>query len=265
MKRMALLTLTVLLAALTLSLGCGGGDGDEGKDGKTNEETKTGNDATTGDDVPLPCVEVCEDGTLPDVVTPDTAEEDVSPAEDIAVEPDVVLPAGCEEVGSFVPCGGKVEGAWKWDAVCLDPSMFENPLKDTCPTATMSVELTWDATIEFAAGTYATTFNKQQTDIFMTIPKSCLPQGAGCDVFGEDMSCTDNGEACECTQTQLKEEPSTDSGTYVVEGTNLVMTDSEGEVSTAPFCIAGDKVVVEVTDTNEEGKIQKLYFFLSKI
>jgi len=371
---MALLTLTVLVAAFTFSLGCGGGDDkEEGKDTKTTEETTTGNDSVTGDDVPLPCADACEDGTLaPDTTEPEGVSVDVSAADGgtvasedgkaeltipagalaedttitLAVEaasgdaqadvynfgPDglaflkpvklaidfagtvpegkkavlawfdgdkwtavagsaladgavvgdiehftkftviftqdeIIISSDCGEIATgFAACGGNVEGKWKFDDVCFDAaSLGDNPLKDTCPTATMSVDVTWDATVEFAGGNYTMNLVKQEMNLLLTVPKSCLPAGAGCDVFGEDMTCVDTGETCECTKIDVSDEGKTDAGTYVVEGTNLVMTDAEGEVSTSPFCQSGDKVIVEITETDEESKITKLYFVLSKI
>lgn len=374
MRKMAVLTLAVLAMAFTCSLGCGGGDDkEEGKDTKTNEETATGDDSVTGDDVPLPCADVCEDGTLtPDVAGPEGVSVDVSAADggtvasedgkaeltipagalaedttitlaveaasgdaqadiynfgpdgltflkpvklaiDVAgtvpegkkavlawldgdkwtavegsaladgavagdithfskftiifTEDEIILSSDCGELAtSFVACGGNVDGKWKFDDVCFDQaSLGENPLKDSCPTATMSVDLTWDATVEFAGGNYTMNLVKQEMNLLLTVPKTCLPVGSGCDVFGEDMTCVDTGETCECTKIEINEEGNSETGTYVVEGTSLVMTDSDGEVSTSPYCVSGDKVAVEITDTDDEGKIQKLYFLLSKI
>ncbi len=374
MKKMALFTLAILSMAFTFSLGCGGGDDKEGTDTKTNEETTAGDDSVTGDDVPLPCADVCEDGTLvpPDTTEPEGVSVDVKAADGgtvasedgkaeltipagalaedttitlaveaasgdaqaqvynfgpdgltflkpvtlalafdgkvpdkqkavlavldgdkwtaiagsaladgkvtgeithfskftiIFTEDEIIITSDCGEMATgFVPCGGNPEGVWKFDNVCFDQaSLGENPLKDTCPTATMSVEMNWDATIEFAGSNYTSTFNKQEMKVFMTVPKSCLPAEAGCDVFGADMPCTDTGEACECVKTEVKDQVETDSGTWVVEGTNLVMTNSQGDVSTAPFCQSGDQVVVKIEDTDEEGKISILYFVLSKV
>jgi hypothetical protein len=270
MKKMAVLTLVALASAFALSLGCDSGEPKEdGKDVQISEDGRTG-DAVTGDDVPLPCADVCEDTAVPpaDALTPpDSAvEQDLPPVEDTPVQPDVVLPSSCEEVESFEPCGGNVEGNWKWDAICMDMSAFgENPFADTCPAATMSADIVWDATVEFKDGTYTTNTSKQTTTIVFNIPKTCLPQGAGCEVFGADMNCVDSGEACDCTSQKVDEEPKVETGTYEVEGTNLVMTNSDGEVTTAPVCVAGDKVVAKITDTTEEGKTITLFFILSRL
>lgn len=201
----------------------------------------------------------------------------------ILVGDDVVVVSECKSVAEeFSACGGDVEGTWKFKDVCMDDTVIgSNPFEDTCPTATVEVEVEWDATITFNAdNTYTQAMTSQSMTATYNVPLSCLTQMGGAaacvsgeeGMFGDEATCGVDGDACVChsAKTDTIEDPN-QSGTYAVSGNTLTITESSGGGPDKPmnFCRAGNLVVVEVIeeDTDEdtgEVRIIKMYMVLEK-
>jgi hypothetical protein len=56
---------------------------------------------------------------------------------------------------------------------------------------------------------------------------------------------------CACENTQVNEIGQMNSGTWSVEGTNLVVTAENGESSTTPYCRVGDALQLD-PESDEE-------------
>ncbi len=196
----------------------------------------------------------------------------------ILVGDDVVLVSECADVATgFKPCGGAVEGTWRFKDICMDQSVIgQNPFADKCPTARVDVEINWDAVVTFGTdGTYSLTNNGQTMSATYTIPTSCLVQissAKGCvaGLVGDSSTCSVDGSNCVClsSQTDPNENPN-ESGTFSVQGNSLVMTKTGSSAGDpAYYCRSGNQTVVEVlstsTDSNGQPVQRKLYMVLEK-
>jgi len=197
----------------------------------------------------------------------------------ILVGDDVVVVSECKSVAEeFSACGGDVEGTWKFKDVCMDDTVIgSNPFEDTCPTASVEVEVEWDATITFKGdGTYTQVMNSQSMNATYNVPLSCLEQMGGAAVcvsgqegmFGDEANCGVQGTTCVCTSSKVdtNEEPN-QSGTYAVSGNKLTITSSGGDGPDKPmnYCRAGNLVVVEVIeeDTDDEtGEVRTMTMYM---
>jgi hypothetical protein len=176
----------------------------------------------------------------------------------IIVDDEVVLVSECSEVAQdFQPCGGDVEGTWKFKQLCSDTTALgQDPFGGSCPDASVDMDITVDGTVTFTAGgemqMSGMTMNMAIT---YNIPNSCIPANAQCvGLFGtdaEDPVCAESGSKCVCEKTSTNTgEPETMS--YTVEGNNLVTTNSDGEVDTVPFCQQGNTVTVKITEEGND-------------
>lgn len=192
----------------------------------------------------------------------------------IIVDDQVVLVSDCADLlTDFNACGGSPIGDWDFDAVCFPPeALGENPMAESCPTATMEFDMTWDATITFTAdGTSSVLFAGQSVDIVYDIPLSCLTAPMSCAVLAQQLEspCEEKGGSCVCNvqESDVNENPEPELGTWSVDGTNLVMTDNDGEVQNNPFCVNGDEMhvkIVEPADPDEPGDMPEEFVVVLK-
>jgi hypothetical protein len=201
----------------------------------------------------------------------------------ILVGKDVVVVSECKSVAEeFSACGGDVEGTWKFKDVCMDDTVIgSNPFESTCPTATVEVEVEWDATITFNAdNTYTQVMNSQSMTATYNVPVSCLTPHGGAAVcvsgeegiFGEEATCAVESDICVCHSSNVStsDDPN-QSGTYAVEGNKLSINEADGggPDEAMNYCRTGNLVVVEVIeeDTDEDtGAVttMKMYMVLEK-
>lgn len=169
---------------------------------------------------------------------------------------------GSCEGTTFEACGGELTGTWDISLGCvtlpaevLGSITNEEPFA-SCDGAAVSAEADVTGSITFGAdGSYSseTTF---ATTITITLPKTCLPQGATCQDLSTDMSATDTGDNCE--QTMMSSDPQTDMGTYEaddVAGTLTMTTTGSTEPDpTSEYCVTGNTLVVRLPgdDKNPE-------------
>ncbi len=201
----------------------------------------------------------------------------------ILVGKDVVVVSECKSVAEeFSACGGEVEGTWKFKDVCMDDTVIgSNPFESFCPTASVEIEVEWDATITFNAdNTYTQVMNSQSMNATYNVPVSCLEQMGGAvacvggedGLFDDDATCAVEGATCVCSSSDVDTNDNPNqSGTYAVAGDKLTITSTggDGPDEAMNYCRTGNLVVVEVieTDTDEDTgavRTMKMYMVLEK-
>jgi hypothetical protein len=159
--------------------------------------------------------------------------------------------AGCETAASrcaFTPCGGALGGQWTIRERCPAPPA-------DCPAARIDYgDSTLEGTFTFTGETTYVATIRQKGAIVATVPLACHPAAAGCDAVATELraaasrdpasrvaSVTCSGEAvCTCRQV-LREEPVTESGTYRIAGTRVILT-SGGDANTDEYCVSGNQL-----------------------
>jgi hypothetical protein len=156
--------------------------------------------------------------------------------------------AGCETSAprcAFTPCGGALEGMWTITERCPAPPV-------ECPAARVDYgDSALEGTFTFTGHTTYLATIRQKGTIVSTVPLACYPNASGCDAVALELrsaaardtptrvaavSCTGQS-VCTCRQV-LREEPVTESGTYRVTGTRVILT-SGGDATTDEYCVAG--------------------------
>jgi hypothetical protein len=153
-------------------------------------------------------------------------------------------------------------GTWKVSGSCVNSaalmSTFTDALGGGCPGATISnASVTTSGTLSLNADmTYAIS-GDQTVKFTMNVPASCL-NGATCADLATQLqndfptaTCT-GSSSCACALSQ--DAPQTDSGTYTISGSQIVIeSPSQGE-STQSFCVQGSTLhLVDVDSTTNMG------------
>jgi hypothetical protein len=150
------------------------------------------------------------------------------------------------------PCGGDIVGTWSYQEVCGVSNTF---MDSACPTAVYDLTPTASGSYVFNADmTFSLNLTTGETGT-ITFPASCVGKSA-CSSLDQTisqggmtatLSCTGGtGQACTCTGSET--EAFNETGTYKIEGTNVVMTDSKGGVGASAFCVQGSQLTVFATD-----------------
>ena len=228
-----------------------------------------------GDDVPVTgdagpekdAVEPEEDGATPDDAI---APEDTAPEAAPEVDDKPPIPSDCGEAAAlFEACGGDVVGVWNLVEMCFgeEPGV-DNPMIDMCPESTMDADFNVAGTFTFDETTLTAEFTEMAVNVTLTMPQTCF-EGSPLTCEGldaeEDLTCAAEGENCICTAVhgELTDEPEVSD--YVVEGNELVVTDSEGVVDHVPYCVSGTQAIVKIVEVDEEtGTTQTNYMLIEK-
>jgi hypothetical protein len=145
---------------------------------------------------------------------------------------------GSLDCSEFSACGGDPVGEWSIIDACFDD--LPMPELDNCPEATASVE---DVVVTGSVnvrddGSYSSMTESSAT-IVIHVPMDCL-QGASCADLAQaaGVPCSDDGDSCKCQDDT--EDRSQETGSWERDGSTLTLTDSEGNVDEADFCVQGD-------------------------
>lgn len=158
---------------------------------------------------------------------------------------------GCE--GAFEACGGDIVGEWTVTEGCANVDVAdifgdgENPFA-SCEGAEIAFDADVVGTITFNQDETYTSAIGFNTTITFDVPKSCL--GGACPTDDEDSPWTESGDRCE-NQEVDDDEPSTDTGTYAVDGDSFTFANDEADGGTSDgpesfkFCVEGDTMHVQ--------------------
>jgi hypothetical protein len=159
--------------------------------------------------------------------------------------------AACETTArrcAFVPCGGPLGGQWTIRERCPAPA-------PECPAARIDYrDSVLEGTFTFTGETTYVATIRQKGAIVATVPLSCHPAASGCSAVAAELraaagrdpasrvsavACAGEG-VCTCRQV-LREEPVTESGTYRIAGSRVILT-SGGDATTDEYCVAGNQL-----------------------
>ena len=248
----------VVAAVFMFALACGGGNGGGG-----TEDTKATEDSGPAEDSQEPGDD--------DIVAEDTpAAEDAAPDLPPEIDDKPPIPTDCGEAATlFEACGGDVVGVWSLVSMCLGVDQtFENPMAEMCPESSIESDFNVAATFTFTETTLTTEFQEMEVNVSLTIPETCFEDSPlSCDGLDqeEDLTCGPEGEDCICTTVHSDAADEPEVSDYVVEGNELVVTDSEGDVEHVPYCVSGNLAIVEITELDEEdGTTTTNYMLLEK-
>lgn len=165
-------------------------------------------------------------------------------------------PANCLQVQ---PCGGDVVGRWLFFGGCVaDASVFTAAAQTTCPGAEVSNvaygasgSITFNADLTYVAQGWSTTYSDMSTTPLSCTSATSCAQLSG-SVSGPDDSFlrdTCSGTTvCSCSSSSRS--GMTESGTYVVTGTQLDLT-APSTTRNRSFCVVGSQLhIVAASDAN---------------
>jgi hypothetical protein len=181
----------------------------------------------------------------------------------------VVVVSECGDTAkNFKACGGDIAGTWKYENLCFaDTVIGENPFKETCPSATMTMDMKWEGSVTFADGKMTSHFVSQGQTVSLNVPKSCFASmpGTDCAKLAESMKteCKDTGTACECVKTTTNTDIEDETKDYSIDGNTLVSKGSDGKESRNDYCVSGGKLVAKVV-IDEDGKTMEMFVVLKK-
>lgn len=144
----------------------------------------------------------------------------------------------CEQ--AFSPCGGDPTGTWNVGAVCkveVDTSALGCGDLDYEITADRS-----SGTITMAAAGAYERYNEVDVDFLLHVPQSCLGGPVSCNNLaalsgGLLDECNEvPDDLCDCTGSLA--ETDSYSGTWTLEGSNVVVTDNDERTE---FCVEGTR------------------------
>jgi hypothetical protein len=153
--------------------------------------------------------------------------------------------AACETTTArcaFTPCGGLLDGRWTIKDHCPAPQA-------TCPSATVDASKVKVAgTMTFAAGVYSVALHHSGT-LVATVPLACYSGAASCAAVETELRAAasqdrnspvasvdcSGSSVCTCRET-LRGDEVTQSGTYQVSESRVILTSSTGEAVTDEFC-----------------------------
>lgn len=147
---------------------------------------------------------------------------------------------------AFTPCGGDLTGTWTFGATCATLPAGSDPFQGKCAGASMSIEAEQTGTVTFGGDKSFSVNSNLTATLTMSVPKSCLPSGATCDMIANGKPVTDDGTNCVSVQPQ-DPKASTDSGTWRSEGTQFWTTSTGETTEDGPFdyCVTGNTAKVK--------------------
>lgn len=159
--------------------------------------------------------------------------------------------------GKVEPCGGDPVGLWKVTGSCVNSAALMSTVAEgfngSCPGATISnVSVASSGTLSVNADMSYEISGDQSVKFTVNVPASCL-NGATCADLSAQLQSDFPGASCtgasSCACALSEDTPQTDSGTYTVSGTALVIeSPSQGE-STQSFCVQGNTLHFIDVDT----------------
>jgi hypothetical protein len=163
--------------------------------------------------------------------------------------------SGC---GTVEPCGGDLVGTWTLTAECVDAGelMLGAQQAYYCPQAVVAASgVTLSGTATFTSSLSYTFVQNIVYTSTVDLPISCT-QGLSCAQYGAylaslrstgtSLSCTGTS-TCVCQETITEND--SDSGTYVLSGSNATITsNSTGTPSTNGYCVQGSTIHLITVD-----------------
>lgn len=176
----------------------------------------------------------------------------------IFVNGSLVAVSECVEIyDAFEACGGDLTGEYTFGDFCFDTATLGQAPEgfEECDGAASAFEVTADRALTVTASDMEFSAGSMTVDVNLTLPLSCLG-GATCDDLSADgeLSCTTEGEACECGQSSVEEEVA-ETKPYTTDGNTLTIENEDGSTDTGEYCVKGDIVEVKIFGTDGDPDI----------
>jgi hypothetical protein len=170
---------------------------------------------------------------------------------------------GATACGTVEPCGGDLVGTWTLNSECLDAGELNSSLQMAyyCPQALVTAStVTLSGTASFTSSLSYTLAANRTANVTFTMPSSCA-QGLSCSAFGAYLASAQpagTSFSCSgtttCTCNQNSTESLSDSGTYVLSGSNATLNSTTNGTSTNGYCVQGSTIhLIEVDATMHTG------------
>jgi hypothetical protein len=155
------------------------------------------------------------------------------------------------------PCGGDVVGTWQASGGCVNDGVLRAQLASGCPGMSLgSITFNPSGSFTFANSSTFTGSLTLSTTVVINFPSSCTG-GLTCAELAADLqadigadgvaSCTGTS-ACVCTMSG--EDILSGPGTYTINGTTMMVTDSAGTSDGGPYCVQGSTLHLLELDTS---------------
>jgi len=233
----------LLVFALGLFGGCGGGDDDDVADDDVADDDVADDDAAD-DDV------ADDDAADDDVADDDTGDDDTGGGEVGECN------MGCDAILSgYTACGGDIVGTWTIDDFCGVRREYE--ILSGCPEEGMHRA--------FWAGAGTVTFGATNMDYYsyqigyaylVDVPTSCIPAPYACESIAPMLmpiigatagDCLVVGSDCECEFCTDMTPPGDNNHTYSVSGDDITQ---DGEPA-GTYCVDGDTLTMHLYEGTE--------------
>ena len=163
----------------------------------------------------------------------------------------------------FTPCGAEgLAGSWKMAGACIDTGKQDNPFAEVpgCEDVVFDVGVDAEGEVTFTDDTfdYHWTFTG---NVNLDLSQACLDvisQGKPCAEYqlDEGVVCAAEGARCKCSGPAGDPDESMGTGTYVVSGDEITLTNDDGteEPDVQKICVKGNeaKLKQESTELDEE-------------
>jgi hypothetical protein len=167
--------------------------------------------------------------------------------------------SGATACGTVEPCGGNLVGTWALTSECLDAGELNTSIQQGlyCPQALVTASgVNISGTATFTSGLTYTLAENLSYMLTISMPSTCT-NGLTCADYGiyqaaylppgTTFSCTGT-TTCTCTESTTKS--GSDTGTYVLSGSNATLTSTTtGTTSTNGYCVQGSTIHLITVDT----------------
>ena len=149
-------------------------------------------------------------------------------------------------------CGGNVVGTWK--ATCSSLAVVGQPSSGCFTTNASGFEVVAGTFMATSTMTYTLSLTTMGT-VHVDIPPSCLNSGT-CDQLSQQEQMNFPGSSCAppvgggCRCSVPINSSQNESGTYAIQGNNIVLTPNSGAPYTASYCASGSQLTVGVRSTS---------------
>lgn len=152
---------------------------------------------------------------------------------------------------TFQHCGGSLASTWRIEGICPQGAPFPMDPAGYCPDRAGTITPIQTGILSVEGGEFQVFLQVAVEASAFSLPESCLEEGTSCGevtvMDGWQVDCRDRGSTCECEGRRSMVPPDRTTWRVRVEGNEvLVLDDADGVQDRWPFCIQGDRALVQV-------------------
>jgi hypothetical protein len=160
--------------------------------------------------------------------------------------------AGCETTAprcAFTACGGALDGQWTIKERCPGAA-------PECPGVRVDTSaVTLEGSLTFSGGSNYQASVRQKGTIVATVPLACYPTASGCAAVEGELRAAASRDptsaigsvvcsgtsVCTCNET-LRDRPVSESGSYRIVESRVILTSAAGDATTNDYCVSGSQL-----------------------